>query len=227
MMKFQKKLVLDNTTLSSTAFFHSSHTACIDACLTGCLRQLEKLTCRLGRHLLFRKEIQFIKHRLDYFRKQITNDYLTSDNTPRTTSWPLLIKATTVHPATFENPANDRSNELSGRSVLCVGGRMTLYPGYRQLVESFGGNFLSFRGNPNDHLEHLRQLLNIADAVICPIDCVNHEAFFVVKQYCRHSGKPCVMLDRSALNTFRQGINILAHWVAKKPATHSSSVEKG
>lgn len=227
MMKFQKKLVLDNTTLSDTAFFHSSHTACIDACLTGCLRQLVKLTCRLDRYLSLRKETRFIKHRLNYFRKQITNGcLLTADKTSRTTSWPLLIKATTAHSAAFENPANDRSNELSGRSVLCVGGRMTLYPGYGQLVESFGGNFLSFRGNPNDHLDHLRQLLNTADAVICPVDCINHEAFFVVKQYCRHSGKPCVMLDRSALNTFRQGINILAHWVAEKQATHSSSAEK-
>lgn len=221
MMKFQKKLVLDNTTLSDTAFFRSSHTAYIDARLTGYLYYLERLACRLGHYLLLlRKKSPLIKHRLRYFRKQITSGGLTSDKTPRTTHWPLLIKATTAHSVAVEDPITSRS-KLSGRSVLCVGGRMALYPGYGQLIASFSGNFLSFRGDSNDHLDNLRQLLNIADIVICPVDCVNHEAFFVAKQYCQHSGKPCVMLDRSALNTFRKGIDILAHMAAEKPTTHS------
>ena len=227
MMKFQKKLVLDNTTLSDTVFFRSSHAACIDACLACCLQHLEKLTCRLSHYLVLRKRTQFIKHRLYHFSKKIINVRLTSDKTSQTINWPSLIKATTAHHTAFENPANDRSNELSGRSVLCGGGRMTLYPKYSQLIENSGGNFLTFRGDANDHLGNLLQLLNKTDMVICPVDCVNHEAFFVVKHYCQYSGKPCVLLDRSALNTFHRGINILANMIARESTIHSSAEKDG
>jgi hypothetical protein len=46
--------------------------------------------------------------------------------------------------------------------------------------------------------------------IVCPIDCVNHHAFFAVKRYCKHSGKPCVLLERSGLPTFCKGIAALA-----------------
>ncbi|HEU4855388.1 MAG TPA: DUF2325 domain-containing protein, partial [Nitrosospira sp.] len=57
---------------------------------------------------------------------------------------------------------------------------------------------------------HLPVLLDHADMVVCPMDCVNHTVFFTVKRYCRRSGKPCVLLDRSSLSTFRKGIATLA-----------------
>ena len=107
--------------------------------------------------------------------------------------------------------ANTRVN-LSGRCVLCVDGRVALYPEYRRAVAAFGGNLLIYRSQPQRDAESqpLPALLEQADMVICPVDCVNHHAFFTVKRYCRYSGTPCVLLERSGLSTFRVGIAALA-----------------
>lgn len=99
---------------------------------------------------------------------------------------------------------------LSGRSVLCVGGRAALYPEYRRTVETSGGKFLLYRGDLCDDAPRLSAMLARADAVVCPVDCVNHEAYFTVKHYCKHSGKPCALLERSDLLTFHKGVKILA-----------------
>lgn len=98
---------------------------------------------------------------------------------------------------------------LAGRCVLCVGGRAALYPAYRRVVETSGGNLLIYR-SPRNGADHLPALLAHADMVVCPVDCVNHYTYFTVKRYCKRSGKPCVLLDRSGLPTFRKGVATLS-----------------
>lgn len=98
---------------------------------------------------------------------------------------------------------------LSEKYVLCIGGRGRLYPEYRCLVESLRGNLLIYRGNQKGDTDRLPTLLACADMVICPVDCVNHETYFAVKYFCKKSGKPCALLDRSDLPTFRKGIETL------------------
>lgn len=104
--------------------------------------------------------------------------------------------------------------DLSGRCVLCVGGRAALYPEYRRLVETTGGNLLIYRSSPQNDGNQLPALLSRADMVVCPVDCVNHHTYFSVKRYCKYSGKPCILLDRSGLPTFRKGVATLAALVA-------------
>lgn len=101
---------------------------------------------------------------------------------------------------------------LSGRCVLCIDGRAALYPEYRRAVEASGGNLLIYRSQPQRGAERqpLPALLEQADMVICPVDCVNHYAFYTVKRYCQYSGTPCVLLERSGLSTFQRGIAALA-----------------
>lgn len=113
------------------------------------------------------------------------------------------------------------SPNLAGRCILCVDGRAALYPEYRRLVETSGGNLLIYRSNSQGETRPppLPALLAQADMVICPVDCVNHHAFFTVKRYCRHSGKPCVLLDRSGLSTFRKGVAALAALTAAPAQT--------
>ena len=132
-------------------------------------------------------------------------------------SWAPLIKNTTAR-----DPASDASSsctynkirincpDISNKCVLCVGGRGKLYPEYRCLIESLGGNLLIYRGNQKGDMERLPDLLTCADMVICPVDCVNHETYFAVKHFCRKSGKPCALLDRCDLTTFGKGVEILA-----------------
>ena len=134
--------------------------------------------------------------------------------------WTPLIKANTTLPSVACTSSHSTCNEirinhrticpeLSEKYVLCIGGRGRLYPKYRCLVESLGGNLLIYRGNQKGDTDHLPTLLTCADMVICPVDCVNHETYFAVKYFCKKSGKPCALLDRSDLPTFRKGIETL------------------
>src|SRR5687768_11841511 len=100
--------------------------------------------------------------------------------------------------------------DLAGSCVLCVGGRARLYPAYRRMVETSGGNLLIYRSGPPSGADHLPALLAHADMVVCPVDCINHYTYFTVKRYCKRSGKPCVLLDRSGLSTFRKGVETLS-----------------
>ncbi len=66
--------------------------------------------------------------------------------------------------------------ELCGKTVLYVGGRPNMVPHYRQLIEQCGGNFLYHDGGKEDNRQLLPKMLGSADAVLCPIDCVSHDA---------------------------------------------------
>lgn len=114
--------------------------------------------------------------------------------------------------------------DLAGRRVLCVGGRAALYPEYHRMVEASGGRLLIYRRGPLHGGDHLPALLDHADLVVCPVDCVNHYTYFTVKRYCKYSGKPCVLLDRSGLPTFRKGVATLAA-LATAPAGCDSPVQ--
>ncbi|WP_198140853.1 DUF2325 domain-containing protein [Nitrosospira sp. NpAV] len=127
---------------------------------------------------------------------------------------PLIkVKTPAVPPQHASNdekePGCGRSS-LAGLCILCVGGRAALYPAYRHLVETSGGRFLIYRGDLQEKISYLPTLLTRADAVICPVDCVNHAIYFAVKRYCMRFGKPCAMLERSGLPTFRKGVEVLA-----------------
>jgi hypothetical protein len=137
-----------------------------------------------------------------------------------TDEFPLIKESAPPASFSFEHSPSAASGEkgggacegsgIGGRCVLCVGGRSALYPEYRRVVEASGGKLVIYRNMPQGPGRHLPVLLDHADMVVCPMDCVNHTAFFTVKRYCRHSGKPCVLLDRSNLSTFRKGIATLA-----------------
>ena len=213
-MKFLKKLALANYTSSGTfSHYHSPDFAYTNVFLSFCLCNLEKLANRLNQYLFIREKTNSLKQKLDHSNQKIINT-----RTPivfrssQVTDWALLIKtASPTKDRSRGNQSNDyKQYHLAGRSVLCVGGRLKLYPEYHQLIKNSGGHLMTFHGDPNDPLDNLPQLLEKADMIICPVDCVNHQAFFIVKYYCKYSGKPCVLLDRSETNTFCRGISTLA-----------------
>lgn len=99
---------------------------------------------------------------------------------------------------------------LAGQSVLCIGGRVALYPDYRQLIEAAGGQFMIFRSSMQTNSEYLLALLARANNVICPVDCISHEDFFTVRHYCQCTGRNCILLERSDLTTFSKAVKTLA-----------------
>jgi hypothetical protein len=92
--------------------------------------------------------------------------------------------------------------DFRGRRILCVGGRGSLNGHYRTLVERCNGELVRHDGGLEDNRARLESLLASADAVICPLDCVSHDASQRTKRFCKRHLKPCVMLKRSGVGAF-------------------------
>lgn len=99
---------------------------------------------------------------------------------------------------------------LAGRCILCVGGRTTLLPQYRQLAERLGVRLIHHDGGREEALSRLPDLLAASDAVICPTDCVGHLAYYQLKRHCKASGKPCVLVKSSGVASFAAALTRLA-----------------
>jgi len=88
---------------------------------------------------------------------------------------------------------------LRGKCVLYVGGRCNLMAHYRALAQRYGCELLHHDGGLEQSPGHLHQLLARADAVVCPLDCVSHEATTLVKRACKGSMKPLLLAGSSGI----------------------------
>lgn len=100
-------------------------------------------------------------------------------------------------------------DKLKGRCILCVGGRTTLLPQYRELAERLGVRLIHHDGGQEEAMSRLPDLLAASDAVICPTDCVSHTAYYQLKRHCKTYGKPCV-LTKSGIAGFAAALTRLA-----------------
>lgn len=91
---------------------------------------------------------------------------------------------------------------LAGRCVLCVGGQAPLLPQYRQLAERLGLRLIHHDGGRQQRVALLPDLLEASDAVICPMDCVGHQAYYQLKNHCKQKRKPCVLTRNSGVAGF-------------------------
>ena len=198
-MKFLKKLALA-TASGAIPPSHCTDPEFIGAFFSCCLHSFTNL-------------LHTGKKKLDCPDPQATNPRTASNTSTSVIDWAPLIKATFSPEADSQNGTRYR---LSGRSVLCVGGRIKLYPEYNRLIKNCDGCFMAFHGSSRDNLEDLPRFLKQADMILCPVDCVNHEAFFTVRHYCKYSGKPCVLLERSEIKHFKAGIRKLAEMVVSR-----------
>ena len=88
------------------------------------------------------------------------------------------------------------------RSVLCVGGRISLLAQYRALAERLGIRLIHHDGGLEEALSRLPDMINGADAVMCPTDCVSHAAYYQLKRQCKRSGKPCLLFKGAGVSGF-------------------------
>lgn len=105
------------------------------------------------------------------------------------TKAPAGCSAATVHAQ-----ADGASASLSGKRVLCVGGRSGAIDSYRQVIEKRGGEFLHHDGGLEESLHRIDGVLAAADLVICQAGCISHNAYWRVKEQCKRTGKPCIYM---------------------------------
>lgn len=106
-------------------------------------------------------------------------------------------------------PANDPEPNLSGRCVLYVGGRSRLMPHLQAVMRRCNGELLHHDGGLADGSARLEGALERADVVVCPIDCVSHEAVDRIKSACRRCEKPFVPLRGIGVAAFLRGLQTL------------------
>ncbi len=110
----------------------------------------------------------------------------------------------------FENEKAEQNLDLCNRCILYVGGRSNQKSHFRSLVERYNGRFIHHDGGREDSRQHLSAILPRADAVLCPLDCISHDAVRRIKQFCNRHGKPLIMLPRGSLSAFAQGLTRVA-----------------
>lgn len=97
--------------------------------------------------------------------------------------------------------------DLCGKTVLYVGGQHKMVPRYRQMVEKHNGRFAHHDGGKEASRAILPKMLNNADAVLCPVDCVSHYACNCVKQICKRYQKPFIIMRSSGLSSLAKGLS--------------------
>jgi Uncharacterized protein conserved in bacteria (DUF2325) len=102
---------------------------------------------------------------------------------------------------------------LEDCTVLCVGGRASAVPVYRQLIEKMGGRFLHHDGGEEDNVGRLDHTLAAADLVICQTGCISHNAYWRVKSHCKRTGKECMYVDNPSAHSLFKGLTqVRMHW---------------
>ncbi|MCW8889697.1 MAG: DUF2325 domain-containing protein [Sedimenticola sp.] len=105
--------------------------------------------------------------------------------------------------ATDSEPAGN----LCGRQIVYVGGRTSLSPHFRALVEKLQGQFEHHDGGVEESRANLHCLLSKADMVFCPVDCISHDACLKVKRFCKQNAKTFIPLRSSGLSAFAKELS--------------------
>lgn len=196
-MKLFKKLAFGNCVQPSVFNPGQQETPLVD--LVGKLKQF----------LLYLESLVAVNRPADQYHKKACFSHQTSTVAFKripAAYWMPIIKSTT--PINYCHADNHRA-DLAGLSVLCVDGRKKHYARYYQSTKAMNGKLVVFRSDAEQSLSQLQREIEVSDLIICPIDCINHEAFLMVKYYCKYFGKPCVLLDQSLPDTFKKGLEAL------------------
>jgi hypothetical protein len=102
------------------------------------------------------------------------------------------------------------SGMASGQCILYVGGRCHLLPHLRARAEARSARLLHHDGGRGEALQALESLVDRADIVFCPIDCISHHACLKAKHLCRRLAKPFVPLRSSSATCFARAIEAWA-----------------
>ena len=96
--------------------------------------------------------------------------------------------------------------DLDGRHIAYVGGLTGSVGKFRTLTENLNGRFIHHDGGLENNSAGLGRVLNQADVVLCPVDCVSHGACLRAKRFCKQTAKTFVPLRSAGLSSFVAGL---------------------
>ena len=96
--------------------------------------------------------------------------------------------------------------DLDQRCVLYVGGLGGQKSHFQAIVERFNGSFLYHDGGLEHGQKSLSSALAKADVVLCPWDCVSHNATQKIKIQCTRDSTPILYLRRASTSAFLKGL---------------------
>lgn len=109
-------------------------------------------------------------------------------------------------PTPCAGTATECDLDLCGRCILYVGGRQHVTAHLSRMVQRCNGELICHDGGLEDNRARLAALLPRADAVVCPLDCVSHDAYQRVKRFCKQYAKRLILLPTASLSAFARGL---------------------
>ena len=100
---------------------------------------------------------------------------------------------------------------LCGKAVLYLGGRKRATDLLQKEADSANIILHCHDGGVDHSVQHLDDLVERCDAVICPVNCINHQACLKAKQLCKRMNKPFLPIGSSGRGTFSRALDTLAH----------------
>ncbi len=112
-------------------------------------------------------------------------------------------------PAAPPAAANDEPFDLARRRILYVGGMGRTVAHLKAIVDRHNGEFIHHDGGLEDGSERLDGALSQADAVLCPVTCISHDAVDRIKRSCRRSCKAFMPLPSHSVSTFVRALRVV------------------
>src|SRR5262245_14021280 len=135
---------------------------------------------------------------------------------PRASEIPRLPQFAIAEPAGSEASCDaatpGQSNNVTvimrvtGVHIAYVGGRPGPLERIRDFIEKRGARFLHHDGGLEESPVRLDQLLQRADVVFYPVDCISHEAAVHLKAHCKRTETPAIPLRNASISAFRRAI---------------------
>lgn len=105
-------------------------------------------------------------------------------------------------------PAASTQDDIAGKSILYVGGRPHVLRHLKASVEARNACLLHHDGGMEQTTRSLEGMVERADIVVCPIDCISHDACLRVKSMCKQRAKPFLPLRNAGASSFHRALNL-------------------
>ena len=99
---------------------------------------------------------------------------------------------------------------LCGKAVLYLGGRKDAASVLEREAASANITLHCHDGGLDHSVQQIDDLVHKCDAVICPVNCINHAACLKAKQLCKRLNKPFLPVGSSGRGTFSRALVKLA-----------------